>query len=153
MLGIFSHLFRIAVAQFRAMLASPVDLGVVALVEQGGKFVLVRHSYKSGWMLPGGAVGRGEPPADAILRELQEEIGLTRSAPPQLIGVFTRRVLWASNVILLYRVREARFVFRPNWEIRGITLADPAEPPEGTARGARRRFLELIGEATQAPYW
>jgi 8-oxo-dGTP pyrophosphatase MutT (NUDIX family) len=131
----------------------PVDLGAIALVEQGGKFVLVRHSYKSGWMLPGGAVGRGEPPADAVLRELQEEIGLTHSAPPQLVGVFTRRVGFAANVVLLYRVREAVFVFKPSFEIRAIRLADPAAPPEGTSPAVCRRFKELMGEATQAPYW
>lgn len=153
MFRIFAHLFWVAVTQLRAMFLHPVDLGVAALVEQGGKYVLVRHSYQPGWFLPGGAVDRGEAPADAIVRELQEEIGLTRSAPPQLLGVYTRRVLWASNVILLYRVREARFVFRPSWEIRDITLADPADLPAGTTPGVRRRFLELIGEASPTPHW
>jgi 8-oxo-dGTP pyrophosphatase MutT (NUDIX family) len=136
----------------RALL-SPVDLGTLALVEQGGKFVLVRHSYKSGWMLPGGAVRRGEPPAHAIVRELQEELGLTHSAPPQLIGAFTRRVGLVSNVVLLYRVREAVFVFKPRFEVRALRLADPAAPPEGTSPAVCRRFKELMGEATQAPTW
>ena len=137
----------------RALVLHPTDVGVLALVEQAGKVLLVRHSYKGGWMLPGGAVERGEPPADAVLRELKEEIGLTHSAPPQLVGVFTRRMPFATNLILLYRVREAVFVFQPSWEIRGITLADPAAPPEGTTRGVRHRFLELIGEASPSPYW
>lgn len=150
---LFQIIFRYAAAHIRALLFSPVDLGVVGLVEQGGRFVLVRHSYKEGWMLPGGAVNRGEPPADAILRELQEEIGLTRSAPPQLVGVYTRKLGLTTNIILLYRVREARFVFRPSWEIREIRMADPADPPPGTHPGTCRRFLELMGEASPAPYW
>ncbi len=137
----------------QALLLSPTDVGAIAVVEQGNRVVLVRHSYKSGWLLPGGAVGRGEPPADAILRELKEEIGLTHSAPPQLVGVFVRRMLWATNLVLLYRVREAVFVFKPGWEITGITLADPAAPPEGTSASVRCRLLELIGEASPAPYW
>ncbi len=137
----------------RALLLHPVDLGALALVEQAGKIVLVRHSYKSGWMLPGGAVGRGEPPAHAIIRELQEEIGLTHSAPPQLVGVFSRRWGLVTNTILLYRVREAVFVFKPSFEIREIRLADPAAPPPETSPAARRRFQELMGEAAQAPYW
>jgi 8-oxo-dGTP pyrophosphatase MutT (NUDIX family) len=149
---ILEKTLMVVAAQLRAVL-HPVDLGTAALVEQGGKIVLVRHSYKSGWMLPGGAVERGEPPAHAIIRELQEEIGLTHSAPPQLAGVFTRRVGLVTNTVLLYRVREAVFVFKPSMEIRAIRLADPAAPPEGTSPAVRRRFLELMGEATQAPFW
>ena len=136
----------------RALL-KPVDFGVAALVEQGGKVVLVRHSYISGWMLPAGGVGRGEPPAEAILRELREEIGLTRSATPQLFGLYVRKALLATNVIALYRVREASFVFKPNWEIRALTLADPAAPPPGTAAAVGRRFQELLGEAPPSLMW
>src|SRR5512142_321512 len=147
------NVFQQVASHVRAMLLYPVDLGAVALVEQAGKIVLVRHSYKSGWMLPGGAVGRGEPPADAIIRELQEEIGLTHSAPPQLVGVFTRRRGFVTNSVLLYRVREAVFVFKPSFEIRAIRLAEPASPPDDTSPAVRRRLLELIGEASQSPYW
>jgi 8-oxo-dGTP pyrophosphatase MutT (NUDIX family) len=134
-------------------LACPVDFGVAALVEQGGKVVLVRHSYKAGWLLPGGAVGRGEPPGEAILRELREEIGLTRSATPQLFGLYTRKALVATNVIALYRVREAAFVFKPGFEIRAVRLADPASPPPDASPAVRRRFKELLGEAPQSPVW
>jgi|WetSurMetagenome_2_1015567.scaffolds.fasta_scaffold305186_2 8-oxo-dGTP pyrophosphatase MutT (NUDIX family) len=142
-----------SLSQLRGLL-HPVDLGVAAIAEQGGKVLLVRHSYKSGWMLPGGAVERGEAPAEAILRELQEEVGLTQSAKPQLIGLFTRRhAFYTTNVIALYRVREAVFVFKPNFEIRAVRLADPAGPPEGTAPAVRRRLAELMGEAPQKPYW
>lgn len=150
---ILERILRVVAAHLRAWLLHPVDLGAAALVEQGGKIVLVRHSYKSGWMLPGGAVERGEPPAHAIIRELQEEIGLTHSAPPQLVGVFTRRVGLVTNTVLLYRVREAVFVFKPSFEIRAIRLADPATPPDGTSPAVLRRFQELMGEASQAPFW
>jgi len=132
---------------------TPTDLGVLALAEQGGRVVVVRHSYKSGWMLPGGAVKRGEPPADAVIRELKEEIGLTHWATPQLWGVYVRRRGLATNLIIVYRVREAVFVFKPSFEIRAVRLADPAAPPDDTSPATRRRFLELIGEASVAPYW
>src|ERR1700690_712037 len=74
-------------------LLSPVALGAHALiVDRSGKILLARHSYMAGWSLPGGGVGRGEPPEAAILRELKEEIGKVRSDPPVLVGVFSRRV-------------------------------------------------------------
>jgi 8-oxo-dGTP pyrophosphatase MutT (NUDIX family) len=143
---------QVAIAHARALF-HPVDLGVIAFVEQGSRIVLVRHSYKSGWMLPGGAVGWGEPPAEAILRELKEEIGLTHAATPQVFGLYTRRMGLATNLIALYRVREAVFVFKPSFEVRAIRLADPAAPPEGTSPATRRRFLELMGETSQAVHW
>ncbi len=135
-------------------LKSPVAFGVSAIVEDGdGRVVLVRHSYQPGWHLPGGGVARGEPPADAILRELREEIGLVKSDAPELAGIFTRRLGLVTNTIALYRVRGADFVFKPNFEIREIMRADPAALPADTAPGARRRLAELAGKAAVAPYW
>ncbi len=129
----------------RALILHPVDLGAVALVEQEGRIVLVRHSYKRGWMFPGGGVDRNEAPAEAILRELREEIGLTASAPPELLGAYIRPGLWVSNLVLFYRVRQAVFTFKPGWEIQALQLADPADLPEGVTLSTRRRFQELAG--------
>lgn len=133
---------------------SPVALGAHALIiDPEGKVLLARHSYMTGWSLPGGGVMRGEAPVDAIVRELKEEIGEVRADRPQLIGVFSRRSGWATNVIVLYRLTNARVVFTPNLEVREIIFADPAEPPHNTSAGTRRRLAELAGNAPPSPYW
>ncbi|MDE1984922.1 MAG: NUDIX domain-containing protein [Alphaproteobacteria bacterium] len=132
---------------------SPVAFGVLAIVERDGKVILVRHSYARGWQFPGGGVKRGEPPADALLRELREEIGLTRSAVPELVGIYSRRIFPITNVIALYHVREAVFAFKPNLEIRAVLLTDPATPPPETSPAVRRRLAELTGRAPPSPYW
>jgi 8-oxo-dGTP pyrophosphatase MutT (NUDIX family) len=144
-------LFRIRVL-LQAIL-SPVAFAALALVEQEGKVVLVRHSYAAGWHLPGGGVKWGELPEKAVLRELKEELGLTWASEPEFIGIYTRKAFPATNVIALYRVREARFDFKPNLEVREILLVDPASPPLGTGQGTRRRLAELTGRITQSPYW
>jgi len=41
-----------------------------------GQVLLVRHSYRQSWGLPGGLLKRGEDPATAALREAAEEVGL-----------------------------------------------------------------------------
>jgi len=135
-------------------LMSPVAFGVTALVtDENGRVGLVQHSYKPGWSLPGGGVARGELPAAAILRELQEEIGLVQGDPPVLIGLYSRPAGWATNVIALYRVTNARAEFRPNLEIREFTFADPAAPPPHTASSTLRRLAELAGAMPPNPIW
>ena len=139
--------------RFMGAVLSPTSFGALALVEQANKLVLVRQSYSEGWHLPGGGVQRGEPPARAVLRELKEEIGLTWSSEPLLVGIFVRKLRLMTNIIALYRVREARFIFKPNLEIREIVLANPAAPPPGTQPGVRRRLAEFMGEAPQGLIW
>jgi 8-oxo-dGTP pyrophosphatase MutT (NUDIX family) len=135
----------------RALL-SPVALGAAGLVvDAAGRVLLVRHSYKSGWSLPLGGVERGEPPATAVLRELNEEVGLEGGAA-DFFGLYTRRAGWVTNVVALYRITGARVNFRPNWEIREILWADPANPPPGATPATLRRLAELKGGAI-SPYW
>ncbi len=137
----------------KAILA-PIALGAHAmLVTPDGKVVLARHSYKSGWSFPGGGVGRGEAPVDALLRELREEIGVVRSDPPLFFGLYTRRSGWATNVVVLYRLMNAQVEFRPNFEVREITFADPANPPQGTSAGTARRLAEFSRQTPPDPYW
>lgn len=81
------------------------SVGALALVrdEQGG-LLLVRHSYKPGWGLPGGLVKSGEHPADAVVREAGEEVGLVievTGEPAVVIDPPTRRV----DVVFRARVR------------------------------------------------
>jgi 8-oxo-dGTP pyrophosphatase MutT (NUDIX family) len=135
-------------------LRAPVALGAHALIVDGdGKVLLARHSYMAGWSLPGGGVGRGEPPLAALKRELREEIGTVDSSAPELIGVFSRPSGWATNVVLLYRLSEASVTFTPNVEVREILFADPKSPPAGTAAGTRRRLAEFASKSPPALIW
>ena len=134
-------------------LVAPVAYGACALVERDGRVLLLRHSYIPGWLLPGGGVARGEPAEHAILRELREEIGMVRSAPPELFGIYSRRIGWVTNVIALYRLRDVDFIFRPNLEVREVLWADPASPPPQTPDSVRRRLGELSGMEPRAPRW
>jgi 8-oxo-dGTP pyrophosphatase MutT (NUDIX family) len=135
-------------------LLSPVAFGVTAIAEDAqGRVLLVRHRYMRGWQLPGGGVGRNEPPAEAILRELKEEVGLVGSDAPQFVGLFSRTAGIATNVIALFRMANVQIDFRPNWEIREILFADPAAPPEGTTPATLRRLAEMNGKTKPSPFW
>lgn len=150
----FSQRVRLALVLLLKALRTPVAFGASAIVEDAqGRVLLVRHSYIAGWHLPGGGVDGGEAPADAVIRELQEEVGLMRSSPPELVGLFTRKVGWATNVVALYRVRDAVLDFKPNLEIREMMFADPKAPPPGATAGTLRRLAEIVSGAKPAPYW
>jgi len=72
-------------------------------VLQGGKILMVRHPER-GWEFPGGHVEDGESPQEALMRELQEEVG----------GIGTL-VAWNTE-------------YYPNGWV-GLVLADENKPP------------------------
>jgi 8-oxo-dGTP pyrophosphatase MutT (NUDIX family) len=59
----------------------PRNFGAHAVaLTPAGRIVLVKLRYAQGWRLPGGRRRKGEAPEVTILRELREEIGMTRFA-------------------------------------------------------------------------
>ena len=135
----------------RAMWA-PAAIGAAAAVyDKDGRVLLVRHRYNPGWRLPGGGVGRGEPPQVAVMRELAEEVGLS-GGTAEFFGLYVRKAGWATLVVALYRVQGAEVNFRPNLEIKDICYADPQAPPAGCTKATRNRLKELAG-GTRSLYW
>jgi ADP-ribose pyrophosphatase YjhB (NUDIX family) len=150
--GKCSFLFTLSILA-KAVL-NPCVFGANAVVEDGeGSILLVRHSYVGGWQLPGGGVAGGEPPEQAVVRELEEEVGLAESMPPEFIALYSRKILWVANVIALYRIRNARIDFNPNLEVREAKFFDPGALPSGTTEATRRRLAELFGKMPRTPHW
>lgn len=57
-------------------LAPSYTVGAVCVLEHDGEFLVLWQPHRRGWSLPGGLLGRGEDPADAVRREVREEVGL-----------------------------------------------------------------------------
>lgn len=47
-----------------------------AIVRDDGSWLLVRHSYRPGWSLPGGGLAGAEDPEATARREMREELGV-----------------------------------------------------------------------------
>jgi ADP-ribose pyrophosphatase YjhB (NUDIX family) len=62
------------------VIAPAYVVGVVAVVRNSaGDVLLLRERHHEGWALPGGLLARREHPADALVREIREEIGVVLS--------------------------------------------------------------------------
>ena len=69
--------------------ARGMTLGVRAVVlDAENRVFLVKHSYLTGWHLPGGGVEVGETFHDALQRELAEEGRIELSGEAVLHGLF-----------------------------------------------------------------
>lgn len=56
----------------------PKTTGVKCLIENGGKFLMIRNTYgRKHWTLPGGGIKKNEAPEKAAQREAFEEVGIT----------------------------------------------------------------------------
>lgn len=131
----------------------PIAFGVTgAIRDPEGRILLVRQTYASGWRLPGGGIDHGEAPDAALMRELQEEVGLMHGRA-QLFGLYGGKRWWLDHVVARYVVDGGEIRFTPNREVAAVLWALPQSPPEGTAPATRRRLAELAGGAQQDGMW
>lgn len=141
---------------FGALAARPMTLGVRGLVvDQSNRVLLVRHTYVSGYYLPGGGVEPGETIEQALERELAEEGNIVLEGPAVLHGVYlNRRVSRRDHVALFvvrdFRQREPR---APDREIAEANFFGLNELPPSATRATRARLAEIFEDAAFSPYW
>ena len=137
-------------------LTRSLTMGVQAMVlDDGGRVLLVRHSYRPGWHMPGGGIEKGETAAVALVRELEEEAGIAVSEPPELYGVYANFASFPGDHIAFYVVRawQQQRTPVPNGEIVETGFFPTDALPPGTAGAAHRRLAEVLHGAPQSDRW
>jgi 8-oxo-dGTP pyrophosphatase MutT (NUDIX family) len=136
--------------------ARGMTLGVRALViDESGRIFLVKHSYVSGWHLPGGGVEAGETMTQAVARELREEGNIDISEPPRLHGVFFNDRDSLRDHVALFVVRAFRQSAAPvpDHEIVAHGFFAVDDLPNDTTAGTRTRIAEVLAGAPISERW
>lgn len=127
------------------------------LTDEAGRILLCRLTYKPEWDLPGGVVEVGESPAAGLVRELQEELGIT---------VTVRRLItvnwlpawrgWDDACVFLFDlgVVDASYTeamtLQPT-EIAGVEWCD-VDTIDTKATAAARELLDAVRTGRAGPY-
>jgi ADP-ribose pyrophosphatase YjhB (NUDIX family) len=133
-----------------------MTLGVRAVVlDADNRVFLVRHTYVSGWHLPGGGVEVGQTLSEALARELQEEGEIVLTGPPVLHGIFLNDHVSPRDHVAIYLVRtfEQQRLPEPNCEIAESGFFAVDVLPVDTTEGTRRRLAEVLAGAPPSPTW
>ncbi|WP_439373728.1 NUDIX domain-containing protein [Bradyrhizobium sp. PMVTL-01] len=129
------------------LLVRGMTLGVRAVVlDAENRVFLVRHSYISGWYLPGGGVDLGETMEQAMRRELKEEGDIDLTGEPVLHGIFLNSHISRRDHVAVYVVRQFSQdrLPAPNYEIVECAFFAINALPEGTTLGTRQRIAEVL---------
>ncbi|HEX5229175.1 MAG TPA: NUDIX domain-containing protein [Bryobacteraceae bacterium] len=136
--------------------ARGMTLGVRAVVlDRDNRVFLVKHSYVSGWHLPGGGVETGETIRSALQRELIEEGRIELVGEPALFGVYLNSHVSRRDHVAVYVVRNfvQNRLPEPNREIIDSGFFETQALPPGTTRGTRLRISEVTENKPQIETW
>ena len=109
-----------------------VELAVLCLIKDGSR-VLLQNRVKKDWQgytLPGGHVDKNESFIDAVIREMQEETGLTIENP-KLVGIKQFPIDGGRYIVLLFEATEftGEVVSSEEGEMEWIEREDLAKIP------------------------
>lgn len=142
-----AHLFIVGVR--RRMV-----LGTRAVLLDGDRVLLLRHTYMPGWHFPGGGVEPGETAEEAARREAEEETGFRVEGTMRLLGLYLQKHEATNrDHVAVYIGRSFRDVkpFRPNAEIAEIGWFPLDRLPEGVNPGTSRRIAEIASGTKDLP--
>lgn len=129
-------------------------LGVHAIVINSEKqILLVKHTYKKGWHLPGGALKYGETLSEAMKRELQEETGVIANKV-EFFNVYYHTIFGAINYPAVFIVED--FILtdkKPCIEITEIKWFAYENLPNDITNGTQRRLDEYFLGQHKTEFW
>lgn len=121
---------------------------------RGDEVLLIRHTYREGWYLPGGGVDKGESLEEAARREAEEEVGAD-VGELNLLGVYSNFAEHKSDHVAIFYTRDFTLdEFEANNEIADRRWFPISSLPAEVSAGTARRLRELAaGGSPLAGNW
>jgi 8-oxo-dGTP pyrophosphatase MutT (NUDIX family) len=143
------HLFQVGVRK-------RLTVGVRAVLLDGKKVLLVRHTYLPGWQFPGGGVEPRETAEMAAARETMEETGYATDGRPTLLGLYLNRIAGGARdhvAVYIWREFRGQHEFKPNIEIAECEWFEVDALPADVELGTARRVREICDKTKPAAEW
>ena len=102
-------------------------VSIKALIRDAHNKILVVKENQDTWSLPGGGLDHGEDPAQGILRELNEELGIENAQVNDIACVKTfyleHKQAWLMWVVYDVRISKSEFIYGDG--VTAVTFLDP----------------------------
>ncbi len=134
--------FKILYLGFKiyCFLFRPIRIGVRVMMIQNNEVLLIRHTYLSGWFMPGGGIKRHETLEQAAHREAREETG-AELLEISLLGVFSSFVQWKTDHTTVFLCKDFKIIGKSDGEIAEMRSFPLDALPENTF-ASHRKLLE-----------
>lgn len=132
-----------------------MTIGVRAILVDGDKVLLIKHSYLPGWHFPGGGVDHKETIEEGMIRETVEETGYRVKGKPEFLGHYLNTIPPSRDHVAVYVCREFEVerVFEPNKEIIEMGWFDITNLPQDTSKATLLRLAELFENRERVRAW
>jgi len=116
-------------------------IGVFAVIERDGQYLLARRADIGWWNLPGGGLEYDETPEEGLAREVREEIGAEIEVA-RLVGVYAKPQ--KREIVLCYLCHLSPTSPAPGTseEVGEVAWFMPEHLPDGLLPKHRRRLLD-----------
>lgn len=132
------------IARYFWRITRPTTVGARAILVNDDNILLVRHTYRDSWYLPGGGVKKGETHSEGLVRELQEELGITLEEF-SLFGTYTNDYEYKNDHIIIFISDRFDLKGIMDNEIKEFAFFPMGKLPKNVSPGTKRRVLEYMG--------
>ena len=150
---IIFNMINFSLNKFRALFGISTVGARALIINEENKILLVKHTYRKYWYIPGGGVKAGETVLQALARELKEEVGLTIQEEPKMLGVYFNRFQGANDYPVVYIITKFTLQNTYSFEIEQTQWFPLKNLPLDISPGTLRRVKEYLGENKKMEQW
>lgn len=125
---------------------------VAALIERDGQLLVCQRrkndTFPLKWEFPGGKIKPGESPAEALARELKEELGADATIGPEIYHTRHRYAEHSDEIELYFFLANLGSSALSNLAFERIQWAEPAVLPTFDFLPADRELIDLLATGT-----